>query len=58
VFVSAYTPHEWLGDFRRGIPVIHTVKFADGLVLLNKEETVLQGIIGRVIEFQDAVEWK
>jgi hypothetical protein len=27
-------------------------------VLLDKEETVLQGIIGRVIELQDPVEWK
>jgi hypothetical protein len=57
VYVSAYAPHEGLGDFRRGVQVIHTVKFAD-LVLLDKEETVLQGIIGRVIELQDPVEWK
>jgi hypothetical protein len=34
------------------------VKFADDLLLLDKEETVLQGMIGRVIELQDAVEWK
>jgi len=37
VFVSAYTPHEGLEDFRRGVQVIHTVKFADDLVLLDKE---------------------
>jgi hypothetical protein len=58
VFVSAYTPHEGLGDFRRGVQVIHTVKFADDLVLLDKEETGLQGMIGRVIELQNALEWK
>jgi hypothetical protein len=39
-----------LGDFKRGIQVIHTVDFADDLVLLAKEETVLQGMIDRVIE--------
>jgi len=47
-----------LGDFRRGVQVIHAVKIVDDLVLLNKEETVLQEIIGRVIELRDAVEWK
>jgi hypothetical protein len=56
--VSAYKPFEWLGDFRRGVPVIHTVKFVDDLMLLNKEQTALQEIIGRVIELRDAVEWK
>jgi hypothetical protein len=50
-------PREGLGDFRR-VQVIHTVKFADDLVLMDKEETVLQGIIGRVIELQDVVDWK
>jgi hypothetical protein len=34
------------------------VTLADDLVLLDKEGRVLQGIIGRVIELQDAVEWK
>jgi hypothetical protein len=29
--------------------VIRTVKYADGLVLLAKEETVLQGMIDRLI---------
>jgi hypothetical protein len=37
------------GDFKIG-QVIHTVKYADELVLLTKEEMVLQGMIDRVIE--------
>jgi hypothetical protein len=34
-----------------GGQVIHTVKYADNLVLFAKEETVVQGMIDRVIEF-------
>ena len=38
-------------DFKIGGQVIHTVKYAGDLVLLaNKEETVLQGIVDRLIE--------
>jgi hypothetical protein len=55
LFVSAYTPHEGLGDFRGGVQVIHTVKIANDL---DKEGRLLQGIIGGVIELQNAVEWK
>jgi hypothetical protein len=40
---------EGFGDFKIR-QVIRTVKYADGLVLLAKEETVLQGIIDRLIE--------
>jgi hypothetical protein len=40
---------EGFGDFNIG-QVINTVKYADDLVLLAKEETVLQGIIDRLIE--------
>jgi hypothetical protein len=39
-----------LGDFKRGIQVFHAVDFVDDLVLLAKEETLLQGLIDRVIE--------
>jgi hypothetical protein len=30
--------------------IIHTVKYADDCVLLDKEETVLQGMIDRLID--------
>jgi len=40
---------EGFGDFNVG-QVIHTVKYANDLVLLAKEEAVLQGMIERVIE--------
>jgi hypothetical protein len=42
---------EALGDFKIGGGIIRTGKYADKLVLLAKEETVLQGIIDRLIEF-------
>jgi hypothetical protein len=41
---------EGFGDFKTGGQVIRTVKYADDLVLLAKEETVLQGMIGRLTE--------
>ena len=34
-----------LGDFNIGGQIIQTVKYADDLVLMAKEETVLQGTI-------------
>jgi hypothetical protein len=37
------------GDFKIG-KVIRTVRYADDLVLLAKEEKVLQGMIDRLIE--------
>jgi hypothetical protein len=40
---------EGFGHFKIG-QVISTVKYADDLVLLAKEETVLQGMIDRLIE--------
>ena len=40
---------EGFGDVRTG-QVIHTVKYADGLLLLAEEETVLQGMIDRLNE--------
>ncbi|PNF39295.1 hypothetical protein B7P43_G16696, partial [Cryptotermes secundus] len=39
-----------LGDFKVGGQIIQTVKYADDLVLMAKEETVLQGTIDRLIE--------
>ena len=38
------------GDFNIGRQIIHTVKYADGLVLLAKEEKVLQDMIDRLTE--------
>ena len=37
------------GDFKKR-QLLRTVKHADGLVLLAKEETVLQGVFDRLIE--------
>jgi hypothetical protein len=41
---------EGLGDFKIGGQIIHTVKYADDLVLLVKEEKVLQDMIDKPIE--------
>jgi hypothetical protein len=37
-------------DFKIGGQIIHTVKYADDLVLLAKEEKVLQDMIDKLIE--------
>jgi hypothetical protein len=42
---------EGFGDFKIGEHIIRTVKYANDLVLLAKEETVLQGMVDRLIEF-------
>jgi hypothetical protein len=39
-----------LGDFKIGGQIIHTVKYADDLVLLAKEVKVLQDMIDKLIE--------
>jgi len=39
-----------LGDLKIGGQIIHTVKYADDLVLLAKEEKVLQDMIDKLIE--------
>ena len=39
-----------LGDFSIGGQIIQTVKYTADLVLMAKEETVLQGIIDKLIE--------
>jgi hypothetical protein len=41
---------EGFGDIKIGGQIINTVKYADDLVLLAKEEMVLQDMIDRVIE--------
>jgi hypothetical protein len=41
---------EGLGNFQIGGQIIHTVKHADELVLLAKEQTVLQDMIDKLIE--------
>jgi len=41
---------EGLGDFKIGGQIIHTVKYADDLALLAKEEKVLQDKIDKLIE--------
>ena len=39
-----------LGDFNIGGQIIQTVKYADDLVLMAKEETALEGMIDKLIE--------
>ena len=39
-----------LGDFKIGGQIIQTVKYADDLVLMAEEETVLQSMIDKLIE--------
>jgi hypothetical protein len=41
---------EGFGDFKIGGQVIRTPKYADELVLLAKEEMVLQGMVDKLIE--------
>jgi hypothetical protein len=41
---------EGFGDFKTGGHVIRTVKYADDLVLLAREEKVLQGMVDNLIE--------
>jgi hypothetical protein len=40
---------EGFGDFKIGGQIIYTVKYADDLVLLGKEEKVLQDMIDKLI---------
>jgi predicted nucleotidyltransferase len=57
-FITAYVYSEYLtkqdlegfGDFKIGGQVIRSVKYTYYLVLLAKEETVLQGMIDRLTE--------
>jgi hypothetical protein len=41
---------EGLGDFKIGGQIIHSVKYVDDIVLLAKEEKVLQAMIHKLIE--------
>jgi hypothetical protein len=43
---------EGFGDFKIGGQIINTVKYADDLVLLAKEEKVLQDMIDKLIEIE------
>jgi hypothetical protein len=57
---SALDGGEWSnsgpGDFKIGGQIIHTVKYADDLVLLAKEEKVLQDMIDKLIEIETCYE--
>ena len=46
-----------LGDFSIGGQIIQTVKYADDLVVMAKEETVLQGMIDK-LKLADTMAWK
>ena len=41
-----------LGDFKIGEQIIQIVKYANDLVLMAKEETVLHGMIDKLIEIR------
>jgi hypothetical protein len=41
---------EWFGDIKIGGKIINTVKYADVLVLMAKEEMALQDMIHKLIE--------
>ena len=41
---------EGFGDFKIGGQIIHTVKYADDLVLMGKEEKVLRDMIDKLFE--------
>ena len=43
---------EGLGDYKIGGQILHTVKYADDLVLLANEGTVLQDMIDKLIEIR------
>ena len=45
------------GDLKKGGQTIHTLKYADDLVLLAKEEKVLLDMLDKLTEIE-AVEWK
>ena len=47
-----------LGVFKIGGQIIQTVKYADDLVLMVKEEMVLQGMIHKLIEIGRCYGWK
>ena len=51
-------PLNGLGDFNIGGQIIQTVKYADDLVLMAKEETVLQGMIDYLLKFEVAMAWR
>jgi hypothetical protein len=48
---TEYVTQEALGGFKVGGQIICTVRYADDLMLLAKEETILQSTIDKLIEF-------
>jgi hypothetical protein len=50
VFLFTYSTLDGLGDFNIGGQIMQTVKYADDLVLMAKEEMVLQGLTDKVSE--------
>jgi hypothetical protein len=46
----------WFGDFKIGEQIIRNLQYADDLVLLAKEETVLQGCVDRLTEIRRCYE--
>ena len=46
-----------LADFNIGEQIIQTVKYADDIVLMATEETVLQGMIDK-LKLVDTMAWK
>jgi hypothetical protein len=62
-FVNLYSEHltkkalEGFGDLKIGGQFINTVKYTDDLVLLAKEEMVLQDMINK-LKLEEAMEWK
>jgi retron-type reverse transcriptase len=49
---------EDLGDFKLGGQIISTVRYADDLVLLAKEETILQSMIDKLTEVEENMAWR
>jgi hypothetical protein len=49
---------ERLGDFKVGGQIIRTVRYADDLVLLGKEETILQRMIDNLLKLEEIVAWR
>ena len=48
--ISTKEALEGFGEFKIGRQIVYTVKYADDLVLLAKEEKVLQDMIDKLIE--------
>jgi predicted nucleotidyltransferase len=49
---------ECLGDIEVGGQIISMVRYADDLVLLAKEETILQNMIDKLIQVEENMAWR